>query len=88
MTIPLIEEDKDIITCFGVYEKCHFCKESTKYWHENTNNPVCPICAKKHKVKELPDFGQRIRKNKRKQKRKNHGSKRITNRKKTVNSKI
>lgn len=34
-------------------------------WHENTNNPVCPSCAKAHKVKELPDHGQMIRAGKR-----------------------
>lgn len=67
MTIPLIEEPKELFEeCFHFYERCHFCKETTKYWHDNTNNPVCPKCAKLHKVSELPDFGQNIRKAKRK----------------------
>lgn len=70
MTIPLIKEEKELYDQFGVYEKCYFCNKSTDMWHENTNNPVCPNCAKKHKVKELPDFGQNIRREKRK-KRKN-----------------
>jgi len=67
MTIPLIEEDPNLIIEFGMHERCHFCKKRTVYWHENTNNPVCPKCAKLHKVAELPDFGQRIRADKRKQ---------------------
>jgi len=66
MTIPLKKEDPDLITSFGRYERCHFCGEPTTYWHENTNNPVCPKCAKLHKVAELPDFGQIIRADKRK----------------------
>jgi len=66
MTIPLVKEDPNLITEFGMYERCHFCEKSTTYWHENTNNPVCPKCAKLHKVAELPDFGQRIRAKKRK----------------------
>ena len=65
MTIPIIEED-DTWKEAGIYEKCHFCRETTTTWHENTNNPVCASCAKTHKVAELPDFGQLIRKNKRK----------------------
>jgi len=74
MSIPIKKEPKDITNLFGCIEVCHFCKKRTLYWHENTNNPVCPICAKKHKVAELPDFGQRIRANKHKQKRKYHGN--------------
>ena len=67
MTIPLKKEPDDFSKHFwGVVEKCHFCKQTTKYWHENTNNPVCPACAKQHKVVELPDYGKTIRKNKRK----------------------
>lgn len=72
MTIPLIHEGDIAKHFWGVVENCHFCKEKTKYWHENTNNPVCPDCAKKHKVSELPDFGKNIRANKRKQRRNNN----------------
>jgi hypothetical protein len=71
MTIPLIHEDKfcpglrDCPVLGHIIEECHFCGTPTRYWHENTNNPVCPTCSKKHKVKELPDFGQKIRAEKR-----------------------
>ena len=68
MTIPLIEEDPELWEGTHVYENCHFCKKKTKMWHENTNNPVCRSCAKKHKVAELPDFGQNIRRAKRRKK--------------------
>lgn len=65
MTIPLILEPPEMEKLWGG-EVCHFCHTDTKYWHENTNNPVCPDCAKTHKVGELPDHGQRVRANKRK----------------------
>lgn len=57
--IPIKKEPDDIL------ERCHFCSMPTITWHENTNNPVCEKCAKVHKVSELPDFGQTIRRNKR-----------------------
>jgi hypothetical protein len=53
MAIPIAHEGNDVL--FGVLEVCHFCRIQTQYWHENTNNPVCPSCAKTHKVAELPD---------------------------------
>jgi len=64
MTIPLIKEPEDL---GPIIEVCHFCKNITGYWHENTNNPVCRECAKLHKVAELPDHGQALRRMKRKQ---------------------
>ena len=68
MTIPLIKEPDELAGNFwGEVELCHFCKKRTKWWHENTNNPVCPSCAPKHKVAELPDHGKLIRKAKRKE---------------------
>ena len=66
MTIPVKKEPEDLYDNLGVYERCHFGGKPTKYWHENTNNPVCKSCAKKHKVSELPGHGKRIRANKRK----------------------
>lgn len=52
--IPLVEEPKDLIKEFGVYEICCFgCGRKTKYWHDKTNQPVCKECAKIHKVSEL-----------------------------------
>lgn len=70
MAIPIVHEGQDVVEEFGnLVEQCHFCKVPTRYWHENTNNPVCPSCAKVHKVAELPDHGQAIRANKRKNRR-------------------
>ncbi len=67
MTIPVVHEDQETAAEFGsLVERCHFCQAPTRYWHENTNNPVCPGCAKKHRVAELPDWGKMIRANKRK----------------------
>ena len=67
MAIPIIKEDPEISKNFwGVVEDCHFCRQPTKMWHENTNNPVCEVCSKIYKVSELPDHGKNIRKAKRK----------------------
>ena len=69
MTIPLVHEEQEVIEEFcSIMERCHFCKTTTRWWHENTNNPVCQGCAKVHKVAELPDWGKAIRALKRKQK--------------------
>lgn len=69
MAIPLIREtDEQIKEFYGIVERCHFCQQKTRYWHENTNNPVCPDCSKKHSVSELPDWGKAIRAAKRKSK--------------------
>jgi len=51
--IPTVEEGKELVTEFGVYEVCVFCENQTRFWHVKTNNPVCKDCAKKHKVAEL-----------------------------------
>lgn len=64
MSIPIKKEPEEILKHYGVLEHCHFCKKVTLYWHENTNNAVCPECSKKHKVAELPDYGKTIRRNK------------------------
>ena len=64
--IPVKKEPDDMYENMRVYENCHFCRQPTAMWHENTNNPVCQKCAKEHKVAELPDHGARIRANKRK----------------------
>ena len=50
---------------FGVIEDCLFCGSRTRFWHENTNNPVCPACSGQHRVGELPDHGTVVRKKKR-----------------------
>jgi hypothetical protein len=69
MAIPIAHEgDEVFMGCGGIMEVCHFCRIQTRYWHENTNNPVCPTCAKTHKVAELPDWGKNIRAEKRKAK--------------------
>lgn len=66
--IPLVyETDEDVKGFGGIIEACHFCKVLTRHWHVNTNNPVCPECAKKHRVAELPDWGKAIRARKRKE---------------------
>ena len=66
MPIPLIKEPLDVLMP-EICELCHFCRRPTRTWHQNTNNPVCEKCAPKHKVSELPDFGQVIRNRKRKE---------------------
>ncbi len=68
MTIPLVREPEDEADNVfgGIVEGCHFCNTPTKFWNENTNNPVCRPCARRHRVGELPDHGRNVRKAKRK----------------------
>ena len=55
--IPVEHEDEATVNEFGgIVESCHFCRAPTRYWHTGTNNPVCPDCAKKHRVEELPNW--------------------------------
>jgi hypothetical protein len=49
MAIPIEKEPKE----FKCYERCYFCKKETNTWHNGTNQPVCSVCAKDHKVSEL-----------------------------------
>ena len=52
--IPLIEEPKDLIEEFRVYEDCHFkCGSKTKFWHTKTNTPICEDCGKTHNVSDI-----------------------------------
>jgi len=66
--IPIIREPIDV-PMPEICENCHFCRRPTRMWHENTNNPVCPDCAKMRRVSELPDYGKAIRAHKRRAKR-------------------
>jgi len=63
--IPLVKEPEHITRQAGT-EVCEMCNTPTVYWHENTNNPLCHPCAKKYRVADLPDHGQRVRALKRK----------------------
>ena len=52
--IPLVKESKNYFSEFHVYENCYFkCGNKTKYWHWRTNQPICKVCAKNHKVSEV-----------------------------------
>lgn len=54
--IPVELESDKIQEEFGsCIEQCYFCKTPTRFWHKKTNNPVCKICADRHKVSELPN---------------------------------
>lgn len=65
--IPLVyETDAELSEFGGIVEACAFCQAGTRYWHENTNNPVCQSCAKTYRVSELKDWGKAIRAAKRK----------------------
>jgi len=52
MAIELIKEPEELSASF--LERCCFCNLPTPYWHEKTNNPVCPTCASAHEVSEIP----------------------------------
>lgn len=62
MAIPVVREPEGISLERMGFERCFFCTKKTTFWHERTNNPVCQLCAGKHKVSELPDHGANIRK--------------------------
>ena len=54
MAIPLVRESEEDRKEWGsVKEICYFCPKTTIHWHWRTNQPVCPECAKVHKVGEL-----------------------------------
>lgn len=61
MAIPIELEDPQLYKETKVYEDCVFCGAECKYWQKRTNNPVCPICAKSHKVSELTNWKKRIK---------------------------
>jgi len=54
--IPIQEEPTELQSEFKILEKCVFCDHPTNMWHLKTNNPVCSLCAKEHKVEELHDW--------------------------------
>lgn len=45
MNIPVVAESEEMHDVTGAYEQCIFCNEETKYWHEESNRPVCPVCS-------------------------------------------
>jgi DNA polymerase III psi subunit len=51
--IPVVKEPKELYQEFRIHEHCFFCGNPTNTWHNGTNQPVCKICAKVHKVSEL-----------------------------------
>lgn len=56
--IPIVLEDTEILKMWGlgvekIIENCRFCSTPTRYWHKETNTPVCQVCAEKFEVKDL-----------------------------------
>ena len=51
MGIPVVRKPTEIDV-----EGCYFCKYMTRFWHEETNSPVCSVCAKRHEASELPNW--------------------------------
>lgn len=49
--IPIHHEDIKDLQALGpgltsIREECFFCKAKTRYWHNHSNTPVCPRCAR------------------------------------------
>ena len=42
MNIDITKEPDDLK---GELENCIFCNAPTPYWNEESNRPVCPVCA-------------------------------------------
>lgn len=54
--IPIEKEPDEIRKEFhGAMENCFFCHIPTLWWHMRSNTPVCPDCANKRFISELPD---------------------------------
>lgn len=53
MSIIINPEDDSLFLVTGEYERCVFCHNETKYWNDETNNPVCTKCAKKYNQSDL-----------------------------------
>jgi hypothetical protein len=56
--IPVIHEDTESLKGWGLglesmCERCTLCKQPTRLWHTDSNNPCCQDCAQKHTVEEL-----------------------------------
>lgn len=51
--IKIEKEPSEMWDNTGVYERCHFCKQTTDTWHLRTNTPICAKCAETRKVKEI-----------------------------------
>lgn len=54
--IPVVKEPSAWVDRGYPLESCRFCRKPTLFWHKRTNNPVCPECAKNHKVGELINY--------------------------------
>jgi uncharacterized Zn ribbon protein len=46
--IDVEKEPKELYEEFRVHEKCIFCNDSTEYWNEEENEPICKKCAAKY----------------------------------------
>jgi hypothetical protein len=56
-------EPKEMQEWTHTIENCYFCKSPTQFWHEKTNNPVCPSCSKIYNEEDLPNrFKRDVRK--------------------------
>lgn len=53
MAIPIELEDPRLYIETKVYEDCVFCGNSSKYWHKESNSPVCQLCATTRHVHEI-----------------------------------
>lgn len=53
MSIPIEQEDPRLYRETKVYEDCVFCGKNSKYWHKESNSPVCQSCSKIRKVHEI-----------------------------------
>jgi hypothetical protein len=55
--IPIVKEPKELYKEFKCHEKCVLCRQETDTWNLKRNKPVCNVCAKKHKVKDVDNSG-------------------------------
>lgn len=67
MPIPLIHEDyvdmslQEAFNVENVLEACFFCQEKTRFWHQASNQPVCPTCAQSHGASDLPRLNSKYK---------------------------
>lgn len=58
MTIPIVKEDVEELKKWGLgleklIERCHFCGQPTRLWHDASNTPVCGGCASSKSVTDI-----------------------------------
>jgi len=54
MAIPIEHESEECVKEWpNTIEDCVFCGKETRWWNNKRNKPVCPVCAKRYRAKDI-----------------------------------